>query len=459
VPIHAVLWYLSAVIFCLLGMATKEVMVTAPVVVLLYDRAFLAGSFKKVISERWALYLAMAATWILLAILVASSGQVSQRAEMHVPGVWPYARSQPGVILHYLRLSFWPDSLCLDYSWPVAKMWWEILPPVLFIGVLINITIWGLTRRNAWAMLGVWFFLILSPSSSIVNLNDLAFEHRMYLPLVAVVTLVVLGGFELSRFLVIRRGIEPKLMMGVSLCSLTIVCVCLGVIAFNRNKDYKSEQGLWEDIVKKRPENKRALSNLGALLIEQKQFDRGYELLEKAMKIDPDFADALSNYGEALRRQGKLEDAVSHMKKALESKALVHPEKTFANLSLALRDLKRTDEAIACLKEALKIDDMNADAHNNLGLCLGDKGRVNEEIAQYKMALELKPVFFDACRNLAITYYEQNKMSEAMETGDKLMQMAIKENNQAHIASAKDMLDIFHSKPSPGKPAESKGKQ
>jgi protein O-mannosyl-transferase len=455
----AVLWYVAAVVLCLFGMATKEVMVTAPVVVLLYDRAFLAGSFKKVLNERWALYLAMAATWILLAILVASSGQVSQRAEMNVPGVWPYARSQPGVILYYLRLSFWPDSLCLDYSWPVATSLWEILPQVLIVGALLGVTIWGLIRRNAWAILGAWFFLILSPSSSIVNLNDLAFEHRMYLPLAAVATLVVLGGFELSRFLAIKRGINPKLAAGIGLCALTAVCVCLGVVAFNRNKDYKSEQGLWEDIVKKRPENKRALSNLGALLIEQKQFDRGYELLEKAMEIDPKYADALSNYGEALRRQEKLEDAVSCMTKALESKALVHPEKTFANLSLALRDLKRTDEAIACLREALKMDEMNADAHNYLGLCLGDKGRVAEEIAQYKIALELKPAFFDACRNLAITYYEQNKMPEAMETGDKLMQMAIKENNPAHIASAQEMLNAFRSKLSSEKPAESKGKR
>ena len=61
-------WYAAAVAACLLGMATKEVMATAPVIVLLYDRTFLAGSFREAWRRRYGLYLALAATWGVVAL-------------------------------------------------------------------------------------------------------------------------------------------------------------------------------------------------------------------------------------------------------------------------------------------------------------------------------------------------------------------------------------------------------
>ena len=57
-----IFWYFTAVVACLLGMATKEVMATAPLIVLLYDRTFLAGSLRGALRRRYGLYLAMAAT-------------------------------------------------------------------------------------------------------------------------------------------------------------------------------------------------------------------------------------------------------------------------------------------------------------------------------------------------------------------------------------------------------------
>ena len=61
-------------VVCLAGMATKEVMVTAPVVVFLYDRTFVAGSFAEVWRRRRAVHVSLAATWLLLAALVIGSG-------------------------------------------------------------------------------------------------------------------------------------------------------------------------------------------------------------------------------------------------------------------------------------------------------------------------------------------------------------------------------------------------
>ena len=143
-------WYASAVLACLLGMATKEVMVTAPLVVLLYDRTFLAGSFAEALRRRWGLYLALAATWGLLAYLVVSTGLLGRRAGVRARyDWWSYACTQPGVILYYLRLCLWPQPLCLDYGWPVATCVRRHPAGGGLSAVLVAATVWGLVRRKA----------------------------------------------------------------------------------------------------------------------------------------------------------------------------------------------------------------------------------------------------------------------------------------------------------------------
>ena len=93
-------------------MATKEVMVTAPVIVLLYDRTFVGGSFAEAWRRRRGFYLALAGTWLLLAWLVAGNGGRAGTAGFGA-GVpwWAYALTQFRAVAHYLRLSFWPHPL------------------------------------------------------------------------------------------------------------------------------------------------------------------------------------------------------------------------------------------------------------------------------------------------------------------------------------------------------------
>ena len=155
-------WYLAAVAACALGMGCKAVIATAPVVVLLFDWLFLTGSFREVLQRRWGLYLALAATWSLLLgvgviqgvffpapTAVATMGFAYQ-------GITPleYLLTQPGVLLHYLRLSIVPYPLCLDYQWPVAKTAAAIIPPtIVVIGLLVG-TLWAVWRRHWIGFLG-----------------------------------------------------------------------------------------------------------------------------------------------------------------------------------------------------------------------------------------------------------------------------------------------------------------
>ncbi len=111
-------WYTPAILACALGMGTKEVMATVPFMVLLYDRVFVSRSFKEVFTRRWGLYAGLAATWVIFGGLAffAPRGKSVGFGSPGLTGL-EYAMTQCKVIVnYYLKLSFWPHPLLLDYG-------------------------------------------------------------------------------------------------------------------------------------------------------------------------------------------------------------------------------------------------------------------------------------------------------------------------------------------------------
>jgi hypothetical protein len=248
------LWPLASGLFCFLGMASKEVMVSAPLLVLLYDRTFVAGSFRAAWQNHWRLYLGLAASWLLLGFLVVSTGGNRNGSAGFSSGMtwWTYALTQLPAVVHYLRLSFWPHPLVFDYGTAVVKQAGQVIPGALIIAALAIGTVLGLRRWPAIGFAGIWFFAILAPSSSVVPVvTETMAEQRMYLPLAAVVALVVLGLYAWAG----RLGAYALLALAVS----------LGILTFQRNQDYASELFIWRDTVAKRPENARAHNNPAAV--------------------------------------------------------------------------------------------------------------------------------------------------------------------------------------------------
>ncbi len=418
-----VAWYVGSMAACLLGMASKEVMVSAPLIVLLYDRTFCAGSFREALRRRCGLYLALAGTWILLGWLVLA---LSPLGTSTGPGTreftWSsYLLTQPGVIVHYLRLAVWPSGLCLEYGWPPASTVAEVLLPTTVVGGLFAATVCALRKRSAWGFLGVWFFAILAPTSSFVPLGQAAFEHRMYLPLAAVVTGLVVGGFLAGRWLV-RRGKISLLASQVMAGALTFFAsVALGILTFQRNLDYRSELSIWEDTVAKAPNNHRAHNNLGNVLVSCGRPQEAVAQYRKALEIKPDFAEAHNNLGNALTSCGRPDEAIAYLRKALEFK----PDFADAhyNLGNALASRGQPDEAIAEYQKALEIDPDYAEAHYNIGTVLAKRGLSDEAIAEYQKALEIRPDYAKAHYNLGNSLAGRGRPDEAIVHYRKALQI------------------------------------
>jgi tetratricopeptide (TPR) repeat protein len=415
-PASARFWYVAAVLVCLLGMASKEVMGTAPLIVLLYDRTFLAGSFAEAWRRRRGLYLGLVGTWALLAYLVFSTGLIPRQSEMGAPDPWSYARTQPGVILHYVRLSVWPRPLCLHHAWPVANRLGEIFPGAMVVAVLLAATAWGLMGRKVWGFLGAWFFLILAPTSSIFHLADVACEHRMYLPLAAVAVLVVAGGYAFWDRLLPRPAVSgfPAALArwAAPAAAFAAVLTALGYATVVRNTDYRSLLAMSQDSVDKHPGSVYAHNNLGNALAAVGETDLAIEHYLEALRLKPGYFVTYNNLGSVLFSTGRTKEAIQQYQQALRLK----PDYAHAhnNLANALAAVGRTGEAIEHYHQALRWKPLYAEAHYNLASVLAGLGRTGEAIEHYHRALQLKPDDAEAHHHLALALAAAGKIDEAI---------------------------------------------
>src|SRR5262249_3500530 len=151
-----------------LGMACKESMVTAPLMIALYDRLFVFDSFTQAIRQRARLYAGLAASWIVLALLMSSGPRSAVGGFSTGVPVWSWMLNQAVMIAHYLRLAVWPRSLVVLYGWAVTVRVADVWPYATLILALVAATIVALVRAPSVGFLGAWFFITLAPTSSIV---------------------------------------------------------------------------------------------------------------------------------------------------------------------------------------------------------------------------------------------------------------------------------------------------
>ncbi len=187
-------WAVLAVVACAAGMACKETMATAPVVAVLFDRGLVFGSFKAAIASRWRLYSGLAATWLLLAVLLSSGPHINSAGFSVGVSVWTYLLNQAVIVTRYIRLIVWPIDLVSNYGWPVALTLSDVWPQALFLVVLLLAALVAVIVNSPIGVAGAWFFITLAPASSIVPiLTEVGAERRMYVPLMAAVALIVIG--------------------------------------------------------------------------------------------------------------------------------------------------------------------------------------------------------------------------------------------------------------------------
>ncbi len=396
-------WQFAAVLCCLFGMATKEVMATAPVVVLLYDRTFISGTLAAAWRRHRRLYLGLACTWVLVIYLALATGSRGGTAGFGT-GIawWSYVQIQFGAIVHYLRLAIWPHPLIFDYGTQGARGGLEFAIDAIGVAALLAATAWAWIRRPIAGFLGASFFAILAPTSLVPIVVQTMAERRMYLPLAAVLVLVVWSIQTVLRRCGALRTFLPLILLAG---------LALGLTSFARNADYRSNLTLWSLTARQRPESPRAHYYFGVSEDEAGRPEAGRQAFMAALRLDPNYPEAHNRLGIDLLRLGQRDEAMAHYQAAIRAK----PDFAEAhyNLGTALAEAAQTDAAVRELETSLRLKPDFPDAESNLGLVLARADRLADALPHLERAARLAPTSAFAHDNLARALAAAGRSQEA----------------------------------------------
>jgi len=407
-PARAGRWLIATVLSCLAGMGAKEVMASAPLVVFLFDRTFVSGSFAAAWKARKRFYLCLAATWLLLVACIISTGNRGGTAGFGSQvSSWSYLLTQSRAIVHYLRLTLWPHPLVLDYGTGLAGGFGEVAGYFLLLLALAAATAFALWKRPAPGFFGTVFFAVLAPTSSIVPVvTQTMAEHRIYLALAPVVIFAVTSLYLVA---------GTRILLG---CAL--VAVALGIATARRNHDYQDPLSLWRKTMADAPRNVRAINNVGTIFLRRHDYVQARVYFERAVEIDPADANTWSNLASLSVESGRIDEGLDLYRRALAlgpNQSDIH-----YNYGKALLEDGHVDDAIAELEAALAIKPSYGSARYNLANAFVAAGRLDDAVAAYQRVLADDPQSLDACNNLAITLVKLGRATEAL----PLLESAVK---------------------------------
>ncbi len=405
-------WYVAAVIACALGMLCKAVMVTAPVLALLMDRIFLAGSWGR-LRRRWPLHAGLAATWCLLIVtgvvqgLTGIGGTASHSVGFGVTTITPlqYALTQSRVLLHYLGLAFWPGDLCLDYGWQPVHGVTQVVVPLATIAGLFAASLFLLRRAPMICFWAAWFFVTLAPSSSVIPVKDVIFEHRMYLPLISLIVLTCMAASRVA-------AAWPKIGPTLAPTALLMIAFALGARTVVRNQDYHDEIGMWKSIAIRNPTYARARLGLGYALMVQGRLDEARAELETCLNLQPSWADTHTNLGLLDAQLGQFEAALARHTQAIQ----LNPDlvQAHVNLATAYIALDQPLDAVDPLREALRLAPNNFEAHDRLADARQRLEQFDKALVECETALRLRPHSIDTIVRRANLLADLGRHEEAI---------------------------------------------
>jgi len=399
-PARKLPFYLLAAGCLLVAMGSKEIALITPGLILLYEFYFFQ-KFSLAFLHRRRLALATGA------VLLAAALAFSLRS-----GVWSilmtgYHRynftltqrllTEPRILFQYLGLILWPrlSRLALEHDPLLSTSLVHpgtTLPAILAWLVVLAAAIRYARRYPLLSFAGLWYLGNLFLESSFVPL-DLMFEHRLYLPSLAVIALLVAAPiFAATR------------LRGVLVC-LAAVAALLTVGTVSRNRVWRTEMSLWRDCVRKAPLKARSYLGLGKAFWQQGEPDRAIAVYSRALALNPDYTEAYYDracvyaqqrqYDQALADYSRSLDLNPDQAQALNTRGAIY--KMRGEYDLALRDFNR----------ALDLAPNFAYAYFNRGVTYELRGQFDQALADLSRTLDLNPNYAEAYEQRGKVYAQQ----------------------------------------------------
>lgn len=438
-PGRRMAWLTAATISFILGVATKELGICTPLILLILE--FLFFSRGAVIGQKARNIVRYHLPFLVL-ILFGAGLRLAFMFQLHNPGTfrspWHNLLSQFRVVARYIGMTFLPVNLNVDPDIRTSESLFEpsVLLSLLLILLLLAIG-WVLRKRQPLAALGifVWFTALL-PTSSIIPLRDLMADHRVYLPMVgAALVAAVLPGLLAPR---------PVLAGRIALAATLVVGLALSIATFQRNKVWQNELTLWEDSMSKSPEKERPVMHYANSISGMGRMRKAGQLYEKVLAINPENATARYNLGIIYKQLGNYERAVEEWRRVVR----LEPGHPNVHVNIGNYHFTRGEMEPAFLefKAEIRRNPRNPLGYFNLGNYWRRVGDKEKAVFNWRKALHFKADLVPCRLRLGSLYFEENRLALAEEQ----FEAALRFNPR----SAPAMFNLGHVRYKQGRVAE-----
>ena len=385
--------YAIVVVLFALGLMSKGMLITLPLLLLLLDYWPLARFKPDSVKAIWnaqnrSILARLIGEKVPLFILSAASCLATRLSPEKIAPVFQMsllARIENAIVSYviYIKQMLYPVGLELPYFNPPGgfPVWQVIVALVLLLSVtLIAFLQW---KRRPYLIVGwLWYVVMMLPVIGLVQISYYTRADRYtYLPHIGLYLLIVWGAVDLTSTWPRRREL-------LSFAGLLLIGLLVMQARVQASYWHDSEK-LWRYALSVAPDNFVARVNLGLVLDEKGEVDAAIAQYEKAERIQPGYAEEHNNLGNALCRAGRVPEAIAQYEKALELvPGLPQVEN---NLGTALAQNGQLTEAIAHFRKAIELTPDFAGAHGNLGYALLIDGRLDEALPELQKALALKP--------------------------------------------------------------------
>jgi tetratricopeptide (TPR) repeat protein len=413
-------FYILSLFMFILGLMSKPMLVTLPVIMLFLDYwplNRLAGE-----GKTWKNIIPLIREKIPFFILTLASsaitiyGQHKGGAMATLVKVPLAARVENALIsyIKYIALMFWPHDLAILYPFPKQISFWQAGGSAILLA-LISFAVISYRTKFPYLVTGwFWYLVALIPVIGLVQVGGQALADRYtYIPYT--------GLFILCCWLL------PDLMGKWRYRTLTLgslgaaAILILSIVTWRQIPYWKDDIALYRHTLAVTTDNYLILNNYGIALDQRGDLAGAYGMFQETIRVNPRSAMAYNNLGALYLRWGNFASAANCYNKALE----ISPNYPFARAGLgkALAGMGRVDEAIWQYEQALNLDPTLAETHLNLSVLLMKIGEREKGMAHYGIALQLNPTSAKAPINMGSELAAEGRLEEALEYFDHALSL------------------------------------
>ena len=397
--------YSLALIFYFLGLLSKEMAITLPAIIFLYDVVLRDGERNRLTIQHvlntlqkrthfYSGYVAVSLVYVFIRFFILSSpgGYLNSSYGSLVERIIYL----PGHIFSFIKLAIFPLNLTADYVFTYPDSFFNVSNLLGFAGVMGLAGLSFLVYRYSKAVFfGIWWFLItLFPVSNLIEIYSPLAERYLYIPIIGfclVVPTLIDGA--------VRRWFTRPVAATVATLIPTLVILGLySTATLARNPDWRNNLVLWSKTVQSSPNSLVAHGGLGMAYLKRGMLNEAQQEFEATIRLYPNDAKSYYNLGVVYGQKGNSKEAMENFKRSVT----INPDLIRAHYNLATLYAQQGDMDLA-IRHFVKVTELDAEvveAHYNLGLAYAMQGKLNRAISEWEKVLQLDPNHRSAGNNI-----------------------------------------------------------